>query len=194
MANGLGVEFERLRRSWRNLRPQRDAGELDTLTALRICCDEMGISPDRERLEGICGEVAAFFRGLLTPRDGALATLRQLRERELRTGLLSDSNSEVALAWRTSSLAPLVDVAVFSCLEHVRKPDPTLYQAVCDRLEVTPAACLYVGNGDGEELSGAMRVGMHPLLYTAPGELPGSEAASWRGPRVERLADVADFV
>ncbi len=194
MAQGLGVEFERLRGAWHKLRPQRDGGELDNLAALRLCCDELGIAATAEQLDGVCEEVATFFSELLEPRDGALASLDVLRRRELLIGLVSDSNLEVARAWSSSALAPLVDAAVFSCLEHVRKPHPALYQAVCDRLAVIPADCLYVGNGDGDELSGAMRMGMRAVLYTAPGEVPGREAKSWLGPRIEKLADIADLV
>lgn len=43
-----------------------------------------------------------------------------------------------------------------------------LYRAACDRLAIAPEDCVYVGNGDGEELAGATTFGMRPVLFTAP--------------------------
>jgi FMN phosphatase YigB (HAD superfamily) len=59
---------------------------------------------------------------------------------------------------------------------------------------VSPAECLYVGNGDGEELAGAAHEGMRAVLFTAPGEHPGQEAATWTGPRITELGAIRDLV
>jgi putative hydrolase of the HAD superfamily len=190
MAEELGTDFEPLHAAWRKLRARRDAGEVDTAGALRLCCGELGLAARADRIEAACTAVATFFRGLLAPRDGALSTIGLLRERGLRIGLVSDANIEVSRAWPESALAPLVDAAVFSCDAHVRKPDPRLYRAVREGLAVPASECLYAGNGDGDELAGAMRAGMRAVLFAAPGELPGREAASWRGPRITDLGEI----
>jgi putative hydrolase of the HAD superfamily len=190
MAARLGIPYEALRPAWRALRPQRDGGELDTLGSLRACCDALGLTPAEEELALACAEVAEFFRAVLTPRDGAISTISELRALGLRIGVLSDANIETSHLWPGTAFAPLVDCAVFSSVQHVRKPDPSLYRVVCERLDVAAEDCLYVGNGDGDELAGAMRAGMRAVLFTAPGELPGKEAADWRGDRIAVLADV----
>lgn len=69
-------------------------------------------------------------------------------------------------------------------MERALKPDPRLYAAVSQRLGVTSSECLYVGNGDGDELAGALAAGMRAVLFTGPGEFPGREAATWQGPRI----------
>jgi putative hydrolase of the HAD superfamily len=193
MAERLGVSFDLLRAAWRRLRAQRDAGELDTQAALRICCNELGIDRSDQDIEAACAEVVEFFRAVLSARDGAISTLTALRARHMRIGLVSDANLEVAKLWSSTTLAPLVDAAVFSCAEHVRKPDPALYRAVCERLGVAASDCLYVGNGDGQELAGALTAGMRAVLFTAPGEFAGREAADWTGDRISSLAQVLPF-
>lgn len=194
MAEKLDIPFDALHPAWRRLRVQRDAGELDTLGALRVCCDELGIRRTDEQLEVACREVVEFLRGVLVPRDGALSALAALRARGLRIGLVSDANREVAKLWPTSLLAPLIGAAVFSSAEHVRKPDPALYRVVYERLAISAQECLYVGNGDGDELAGAIAAGMRAILFTAPGEHPGREAADWGGERISDLADVLPLV
>lgn len=193
MADRLGMPFETLHREWRKLRPERDAGELDAFRALRICCDASAIERTDAQLEAAAVEATVFLRGVLTPRDGALETLRTLHERGLKIGLISDANVETAIVWPETNIAPFFDTTVFSSIEHRRKPDPGLYRAACERLDVAASDCLYVGNGDGGELAGAIQAGMRALLFTAPNESPGREASSWTGTRISDLRALVEI-
>jgi len=194
MADKLGVAFEDLHPEWRKTRPRRDSGDLDVSQALRVCCKEIGASPSEDQLAAACAELIDFLRGILLPRKGAIETLRTLRDRGLRIGLVSDATIEVATLWPSTAFAPYVDAPVFSCELRVRKPDLALYLTVCDRLGVKSSECLYVGNGDSDELAGAGAAGMRALLFTAPGEFPGREAAGWQGPRIAHLGEVLSYV
>lgn len=193
MAERLGIPFETLHREWRKLRPQRDAGEVDACTALRICCKSLATEHADAELEAAAAEATVFLRRVLKARDGAIETLRTLRERGQKIGLISDANLETSIVWPETTMAPFFDAIVFSCLEHRRKPDPRLYRAACERLDVAASDCLYVGNGDGDELAGALSAGMRALLFTAPGEHPGREALDWSGPRISHLGDVVAY-
>ena len=194
MAEKLGVAFEDLHPAYQQTRPRRDSGELDVSQALLVCCEDIGASPSEDQLAAACAELIEFLREILVPREGAIETLRALRDRGLRIGLVSDATIEVADLWPGTAFAPLVGAPVFSCEQRVRKPDPVLYRAVCDRLGVKASECLYVGNGDGDELAGAKAAGMRALLFTAPGEFPGREAAGWQGPRIAHLGEVLSYV
>ena len=194
MAEKLGVAFEDLHPAYQQTRPRRDSGDLDVSQALRVCCKEIGASPSEDQLAAACAELIDFLRGILLPRKGAIETLRTLRDRGLRIGLVSDATIEVATLWPSTAFAPYVDAPVFSCELRVRKPDLALYLTVCDRLGVKSSECLYVGNGDSDELAGAGAAGMRALLFTAPGEFPGREAADWQGPRIAHLGEVLSYV
>ena len=69
------------------------------------------------------------------------------------------------------------------------KPDPRIYLRACDELGVEPGECLYVGDGANDELAGAQRVGMRPVLIHRPEEKP-----QWDGPRITSIPDVLDLV
>jgi putative hydrolase of the HAD superfamily len=94
-------------------------------------------------------------------------------------------------------VAPYVDITVFSVIAGVRKPHPTLYEAVTSKLDVPSAACLYVGDGGSGELTGAERAGMTAVRLDAP---DAAEAiiydadAAWDGPTISSLAEVLSFI
>ena len=111
-----------------------------------------------------------FIETAMQPRSGVIAALRDLRAHRLSIGLLSDCSSEVPLLWERTAFAPLVDVAVFSCVAGYRKPHRMLFDSVCERIGVVPADCVYVGDGGSSELKGAADVGMQPIHLKWPGE------------------------
>jgi putative hydrolase of the HAD superfamily len=61
---------------------------------------------------------------------------------------------------------------------------------------VKPEGCLYIGDGDEHELTGAAQVGMHPVLIRDPYEnrtdvhRVDAEAEKWEGPAISSLRDV----
>jgi len=65
-------------------------------------------------------------------------------------------------------LASRIAATGFSCLLGVRKPHPGIYLHVTRRLGVAPEQCLYVGDGDSRELSGAAALGMTALRIRLP--------------------------
>jgi len=87
-------------------------------------------------------------------------------------------------------------VAVLSSSAGVKKPDPRIYQLAVEQLAVEPKDCLYIGDGDSQELTGAAQVGMHPVLIRVPDEdstdvyRVDAEAEDWDGPVISSLKEV----
>ena len=96
--------------------------------------------------------------------------------------MLTNCTSGTADLWRASALAPLVDAAAFSDPEGILKPEPAFYELLLARLGVEPAACAYIGDGKDNELGGAERVGLMPILYA-----PHGANGSWPGPTIRSL-------
>ena len=106
-----------------------------------------------------------FRHALMIVRPEILSGLSELRALGLRTGLISNAGYDEVEAWEDSPLAPLLDVALFSCHEHLMKPDPAFYLRATERLQVTPAESLFVGDGGSDEHDGARAAGMRTALY-----------------------------
>jgi len=145
--------------------------------------------------EHVAGHVDArhaFGRRALQPRDGAVETLVELRRRGLRLAVLSNCSEEVPVAWPGAPLAGLFDIATLSADFGRMKPDREIYLHTAEALGIEPEACLFVGDGANDELAGAARAGMTPVLF-APGEARWPEVQEWEGLRVSSIEEVLEL-
>ncbi len=191
-AAGFGVSLERLDEHWYGdpaAYRMRETGPLaPALVALR---DAFGGSLSVEEL--LAGRVELTRRALFASPDVEQALL-EVRARGYAIGLVSNCTEDVALSWPESSLAPLVDRAVFSATAGCMKPEPRVYELVCEGLSVDPADCLFVGDGASDELRGAAAVGMTPVLLAVDGVPRWDTLADWPGLRIERIPDVLELL
>jgi putative hydrolase of the HAD superfamily len=129
-------------------------------------------------------------------RPDAVAVLRSLHQRGLRTAVVSDCTPELAEFWPELPIAGLVDARVFSIEERHHKPHPRMYSAATARLDVEPGFCLYVGDGGSHELTGAAAVGMTAVKLAAVdlGRHLVFRPDPWQGSEVATLTDVLDIV
>jgi putative hydrolase of the HAD superfamily len=164
---------------------------------LRTLARRCGGDPTDDRLARAAARRLAMTRELLVADDETLAVLDELRGRGLVLGLVTDSSIETPTAWPDSPLAARFGATAFSCLEGVRKPRPEIYLACTRRLGVEPRDCLYVGDGDSRELTGAASLGMTAVRFSG---FSGSDGvhydgdADFNGPEIARLRDLVDLV
>jgi putative hydrolase of the HAD superfamily len=190
----LGVEPEALARALDESYPERATGAMgDVRQTLRTLTARLGVPLTEDRLDQAGRLRQGIQESLFRLRPEALPVVGQLRARGLRIGLVSDCTSELPAAWPRLPLAALVDAPVFSCVEGTRKPDPRLFRAAAERLAADPAACLYVGDGGGRELTGSTAVGMHAVLLAGPdwhGQYAYDRESDWAGPRISSLEEL----
>lgn len=185
-AETVGVEPERVEARWLDpaFSARREAGPIaDALAALYR---EFSVQADPAEL---LARRLELTREALVPVDGALDTLRELKRRGLRTGLVSNCTEEVALAWESAPFAPYVDVAVFSATAGCLKPEPRIYELALERLGLPAQDCLFVGDGANDELEGAERVGLTAVLVEGAGA-----PRDWRGLRIRALPELLELV
>ncbi len=133
-----------------------------------------------------------FARRVLRPRAGAVDALVALRRLDYRLAVLSVCSEDVPAAWPDTPLAGLFDVETFSSDCGLMKPEPEIYLRTARGLGVDPAGCLFVGDGANDELAGAARVGMTPVLF-APGAPRWAEVQEWEGLRVSSMEEVLEL-
>jgi putative hydrolase of the HAD superfamily len=122
--------------------------------------------------------------------SSTLATLDGLRAAGWQLGLVSNATAEVAEAWPSCGLSRRFDVAVFSCLAGVAKPEPAIYLAAAEKLRVAPQDCVFVGDGADGELAGAAAVGLS-VVRTAEFV---DRSRAWAGPVVGSLAELSELL
>jgi putative hydrolase of the HAD superfamily len=201
MAAELGADPDEFTRLWFESGKLRGSSALTSIRAsLELLVAKMGLKKDAEKILKAAETRLDYVRGLLVPLPYALDTLHKLRARKMRVGLLSNCSVDVPEVWDETPFGPLLDAVVFSCQAGLSKPDLRIYQLVAERLEVQPQTCLYVGDGSSQELTGALKAGMHPVLirntdYDASGETQtDSEVESWKGPQINSLRQVMELV
>jgi putative hydrolase of the HAD superfamily len=131
----------------------------------------------------------------MIPRPDAAVVLSALKQKQHKLGLISDCASETVVFWENIPIRPFFDTVVFSCVAGVKKPDPRIYHLALERLKVKPQDCLYVGDGSSHELTGARKVGMHPVQIHVPGEIVYFlDEDDWDGPPISSLSEILDLV
>jgi putative hydrolase of the HAD superfamily len=95
------------------------------------------------------------------------ALLDSLRERKLKTGLVSNAFDPGWLLHNDlerMGLTERLDVAVFSSEVGKRKPHPAIFEAALESLGVDPTRALFVGDRRFEDIRGSKEVGMTTVL------------------------------
>lgn len=174
-----------------------ELAELDLLSVYADALRHLGLKVSREQVERIVElEHRSFISQLRVPPE-TLATLRTLRERGYRLGIVSNTANPERLMradLELLGLEPLVDAAVFSSGVGVRKPDARIYQAVLDQLgRVPPARCLFVGDRVREDIRGPQALGMRAVLtHEHRQEEPGDARPDAVIGRFAELLDLLD--
>lgn len=151
--------------------------------------------PD-EAVKPVADELLALGRARLVPAPSVVYMLQSLRSNGTLLGVLSDASAEIAAAWPRSPLAALVDAAVFSCTAGAVKPDQRLYHGISDVLGVQPQRTLYVGDGGGDELRGAMAASMVAVAVRrrGPSHALAFNHTDWSGSTLDAVEDVPAYL
>lgn len=197
-AAALGVDAQRFDAELTATVDERFRGAGGSIEgSLAWLAHRIGAAPDPVALRRAAEIRLATERTFGEPRPETVGVLEAVRGRGLAVGVVSDCSAELPVYFPELPVAPLVDAAVFSFVERVRKPDPRIFRACCTALGVAPQECLYVGDGGSDELAGARAVGMRSVHLDVPGETHGvvyGRHASWDGERITALPQVLDLL
>ena len=131
-------------------------------------------------------------------RKSAEETLERLRKRGYKIGLISDCSPDVPILWDEFILSKYFDDIAFSSNVKLRKPDKEIYKLLCLKLKVDPKECYYVGDGGSNELTGALGVGMTPILIRSKEEeaekVFKQNGEAWAGERIFSLIELVNLV
>jgi putative hydrolase of the HAD superfamily len=199
LAAALAVPYETFMQLWRQTAEMRTIGAFQTVEAsLGYVCRTLGMQVSAEQMMQAVEIRLQQIRRALQPRPDVVPTLMRLKDHGCKIGLLSNCSIEIPILWPETPFADLIDSAVFSSRERLKKPDLRIYRLACERLAVTPEQCLYVADGEDYELTAAAKVGLLPVLIrTSSQEVRGElhqETREWQGNTIAGLAEVLQLV
>ena len=194
MAVILEAPVEEFKRQWLATFRERTTGILPTLRAnIDLLCQQLEINPSETQIENALETRLTFTIRAMVPKPGSVEMITQLKSDGLKIALISDCSSEVPTVWQDTPLVPLFNVTVFSCKVGTKKPSPQIYNIATEQMGVQPEDCLYVGDGSSQELTGALAVGMHPVLIRDPNEVADAhtiDREEWQGEVISSLEEV----
>ena len=126
------------------------------------------------------GEVRDCLRRMHSERhlwcsvqDGTHASLGRLKAAGLRLGIVSNSDGRVEQALSAAGLRQYFDVVIDSSLVGMEKPDPAIFRAALDALNIAPEEALYVGDLYEVDVVGARAAGIEAVLLAPAGSDTG---------------------
>ena len=134
-----------------------------------------------------------FQRKTLRPAVHVASTLRRLRDRGLKVGVVTNCPPETPALWTRFKVKNLISVAVFSCVERVSKPSSEIYQRCLRRMKCRPDACVFVGDGGNDELAGAAAIGLRPIWLRPKRTFSPAKVVPQGGATIQRIDEVLRF-
>ena len=163
MAEDIGLNHDAFREAWHETETERTCGECTIEEGIARalnsfdCCSEENIKllagKRREMLDD-------SFK--IIPED-SLTLLKNLEDKGIKIGLISNCYSDEREYIRNSPLYPYFDSAMLSYEQGISKPNPEIFRRIMKELNVTPSECLYVGDGGSDELYAASKSGMNAI-------------------------------
>ena len=164
VAQTLGLPIEDFQREYQDLRPARYTGQLDYAVALRYIVGKLGGKSPENAIKTLAERrQSAFTAHLRCIEPEILDMLNEITTSGIRMGLISNTDGSEVLDWAKSPLFGFFEVTVFSHAVGRVKPDPYIYQHACKHLGVAPSDCIFIGDGNSDELRGVAQVGMLPF-------------------------------
>jgi HAD superfamily hydrolase (TIGR01509 family) len=136
-----------------------------------VLCDRC--SADDALLSQLVADDRARLPGLSLLHDDTVPFLESLRTSGIRTAFVSNCADDARPLLETLGLHHLVDELVLSCEIGASKPDPSVYQAALERLNVPPDDALFVDDQQAN-CDGAVAVGIRAVLidrFNGSGEI-----------------------
>ena len=154
-----------------------DEGRTPKVTVYPALVAELGIvTPPAAQL---LADYQALYPGYATLSPGATRTLVALRASGLKLGIVTNGNGTVQNGKiDATGLRPLLDIVLVSEVEGLRKPDPRFFALALQRLGVTAAETMFVGDNPAADVDGARNAGLCAVWYHSTTDWPQGLAPS----------------
>jgi epoxide hydrolase-like predicted phosphatase len=135
---------------------------------------QKGVISEEEFWERMCGELgkrkldvpslwADAFKAVYVPRQDLFSLAVRLGKKGYKTGFLSNTEKP-AMQYFHQLDYDMFDVAVFSCVEGMSKPERRIYELTVERLGLKPEQSVFIDD-KAEYINGAQQAGLKTILF-----------------------------
>jgi len=130
-----------------------------------VMFDTTGCKVSKELLPQIIKEWPQIFKDTkFVLFDDVLTNLKNLKERQLVLGLITNAKKDAISVYDKLGLKPYLDFIVTSEEAKTDKPDPAIFQLALEKAGVVSSAAIHVGDQYDVDIVGARRAGVTPVL------------------------------
>ncbi len=166
LAYELGVSSAEIGRAFDVTRPARSVGAYADATAdLSAVIREVRLDVAPERIEELRRLERSIIGNGLRLYEDSLPVLRELRSRGVKTALISNCSHDTRPAVDRVGLETEFDAVILSFEVGARKPQPAIYRAALERLDVTAEGAVFVDDQPAY-CDGAAALGIDTLLIS----------------------------
>jgi HAD superfamily hydrolase (TIGR01509 family) len=196
MAKRAGADEDAFLTAWRHYRRRSAIGAVATVRdRVILSLKRLGIEAEKSVIDNMCELEQQLQEEKCKLFNSTQAVLRYLSSKGLKLGLIAHCSSAAKNLLDVLSIRRYFDQVVFTFAEGMLKPDPRLFSLTANRLRVRPDECLYVGDGNDEELDGAHAVGMKTALLVCK-QLPlwRQEQSRYFDYKITNLMDIRQII
>jgi putative hydrolase of the HAD superfamily len=102
------------------------------------------------------------------PLEGVAEAIEAIRRKGIRVAVVSNSDGSVTESLARAGLAHLFEFVIDSHDVGVSKPDPRIFRAALERMEVDPSQAWYVGDSVFHDVNGALAASMAAAVLVDP--------------------------
>ncbi len=173
LAPGAYGEFDTLFELYYHRR-QDNTKEETTVQLLRELMTRQDDSPPEQVLRSAMEAMYAITQKNWYPEGDAVPTLKKLRERGYRLGLISNAadDENVQALVDKAGLRDYFELILSSAACGIRKPDKRIFHIALEGLKVPPERTAMVGDTLEADIQGANLIGMYSIWINRRAELP----------------------
>ncbi len=116
--------------------------------------------------KAVQNRIRRFEEALVNIPAQTIQTLKLLKSKGKKIGLISNADVSEARGWQKSPLKDYFDSVVFSCDVGLAKPDKEIYEYSLRELNERPEDAVFIGDGGSKELLGAKQAGLATIMIT----------------------------
>lgn len=191
LARLAGLSADDFAPLWRTSREARMLGTAGDLpTQLRDMLSTLGLAPPAAVIDELAALEYRSWEQAVQLYPDAEPTLRELRRRGHKLGILSNCSIQAGAVIDYLGLPKLVDAAILSFQIGLAKPDPAIYRRACAALDAAPTECAFVADGAGGELEAARALGLLAVKVDRPNQRSPEDLTIRADHRIESLEEV----
>jgi putative hydrolase of the HAD superfamily len=195
LAARAGVDQDAWATLWRENVLDRMLGKLGGLEdELRTMLQQLGADPSPELIQELAETETAGWAGAVTLYPETIPTLKSLRERGLKLGLMSNCSAQAGDVLSRIGLASSFDALSLSCEVRAMKPDPAIYYHAALALGVPLTESMFVADGAFTELDAAKALGMVAVKIEQAHQSGDYGTSTSFDHQIERLTEVLELL